>query len=335
VCGGNTCECFFGPPLPLVTANNPTCVLNQVTAVGGTANVDEGSGTIDFSLAEFVHLGITSLAPCPYCDADPTPGDGMRGGTCVGGVDDGLDCDAESGNSTFPAPGGGRASLDCFPDAAANISGSGLKIDVALKTGTSTLAANVPCSSADPAGAKCPCGVCSLDSQIACSSDEDCANAAAGTVRRQREHGAEQLQRRRVLAGRPQTRRVHQRAYRSVLRCAHACGWPRLDPLLEQRRLRGRRGGRGCRRLHARGNTPVLSGSDRRPGRSEPEGAVRRCRLLHSADELDGASMKSPVFPAPAACGYRACCSSSARAIPSAPYIPGVGGCPAAVEPPA
>jgi hypothetical protein len=195
VCGGNACECFFGPPLPLVTGNNPTCLLNQVTSVGGTANVDAGSGRIDFALTEFVHLGVTLLAPCPYCDADSTPGDGVREGTCVGGVDAGLDCDAESGNATFPAPGGGRASLDCLPETASNISGSGLKIDVVLSTGASSITATIPCSAGDPQGEKCPCGVCSLDQQIACSCDADCPGSGtcagtAGTARNACNDGA-------------------------------------------------------------------------------------------------------------------------------------------------
>jgi hypothetical protein len=175
-CGGAACECYFGPPVPLVAGNVPTCVLPRVTRVGGTANVDEGSGSIEFDLEAVVHLGGGLLTPCPYCDADRTPGDGAREGVCVGGLDDGRDCDAESGNSTFPAPGGGRATLDCFPDPGTNVSGAGLHIDVVLSTGQSTLTSGVPCSSA-PGAPWCPCGVCSLDPTRPCFCDADCGDA--------------------------------------------------------------------------------------------------------------------------------------------------------------
>ncbi len=109
-CGGSTCECYFGPPLPLSSANTPTCVLNRVaSAPSRQADVDQGSGTIVFALDEIVHLGETITDPCPYCDGDPTPGDGVRAGTCVGGEDDGASCDAQSGNTTFPVPTGNAA----------------------------------------------------------------------------------------------------------------------------------------------------------------------------------------------------------------------------------
>ena len=123
-CGGGACNCYFGPPLPLSSANTPACVVNRfANDVSGTVNVDLGSGTIAANLASVVYLGINVLAPCPTCggtctapvgsvgdpcsndldcdssfDAgdgvcgnyDPVAGDGNRNGTCWGGEDDGA-----------------------------------------------------------------------------------------------------------------------------------------------------------------------------------------------------------------------------------------------------
>src|SRR5512139_923169 len=68
-CGGEICTCYFGPPLPLSAGNVPTCLVNAVTSdIGGTVNVDSGSGTIDVPLLERVYLGISLLQPCPICE---------------------------------------------------------------------------------------------------------------------------------------------------------------------------------------------------------------------------------------------------------------------------
>jgi hypothetical protein len=181
-CGGAACHCYFGPPLPLLSGNAPTCLLNRVDAVGGNADVDAGSGTIDLNLAALVHLGITTLSPCPPCIDDATPGDGTREGTCAGGRNDGQPCDAQSANTTFPAPEGGRHSLDCFPSADTNISGDGLEVDIALTTGRTELAADLPCSELpELESLRCPCRTCSDDGTKACSSDDECAAIGAGS----------------------------------------------------------------------------------------------------------------------------------------------------------
>lgn len=182
-CGGGQCICNFGPPLPLSSGNTPVCVLNTLASQpDGDVNVDEGSGFINLHLAEKVYLGISNLQPCPLCVDDPTAADGQRGGTCVGGANDGQTCDAQAYNATFPPPTGALYSLDCFPLEDANITGAGLRIETRLTTGRDELHANVPCATEGPGSELlCPCRLCSDDTSIACNSDEECMAASAGT----------------------------------------------------------------------------------------------------------------------------------------------------------
>jgi len=180
-CGGGLCQCYFGPPVPLSSGNIPTCLLNRVDAIGGTVDVDQGSGTIEMQLGELVYLGTSVVSPCPYCSDDPIPGDGNREGTCVGGQHDGMSCDAESANPTFPAPGGGRSSLDCFPSQTSNFSGQGLRVSMDLTTGRTELPADLPCGESPPFSLlDCPCRVCSGDVTQPCSSDAQCTALGAG-----------------------------------------------------------------------------------------------------------------------------------------------------------
>jgi cysteine-rich repeat protein len=210
-CGaGIICNCYFGGPLPLSAGNTPACVVNRFASdVSGTANVDTGSGSITAHLRSQVFLGALLHEPCPVCGGtctagnvgstcateldcetspgagdgvcsgyDPTPNDGVRGGTCHLGRNTGLSCDIDSKNTTFPAPGGGGMSLDCFPTNGANVSGAGLKIDITQTTGMQSLPSNVPCGqSGSPR--LCPCGECSNDSTAPCTSNADCT--AGGT----------------------------------------------------------------------------------------------------------------------------------------------------------
>jgi hypothetical protein len=117
---------------------------------------------------------------------DVTAGDGVRDGTCVGqgSLNAGEACDVDAENRSFPwidgQPGGG-ASLDCFPSSGLNVSGSGLRIELNLTTGTQNLTASVPCGFPPLLPDTCTCGVCTGDASLPCSSDTVCANAGAGT----------------------------------------------------------------------------------------------------------------------------------------------------------
>lgn len=182
-CGGGQCTCNFGPPLPLVAGGTPVCVLNTLAEQpGGEADVDAGDGTIQLHLLEKVFLGELLLQPCPLCVNDPTPADGQRGGVCSGGLNDTDSCDAQAYNYTFPAPTGAFHSLDCFPNPGNNVAGPGLSVEIALTTGQSQLAAELPCATeGELAEFDCFCRVCSGDGTIACSSNEDCGEAGTCT----------------------------------------------------------------------------------------------------------------------------------------------------------
>jgi len=179
-CGGSVCNCYLGPPLPLSGGNTPACVVNRFrNDIGGTVNVDTGETATDIALSAVVYLGDGLTQPCPYCTGDPVAGDGLRGGTCVLGEDEGAFCDSDGENRTFPAPGGDGHSLDCFPDVGKNITGGGLKIGFEQTTGTAhPLVADIPCFFNS---SLCHCMVCTGDVSTACDSDAVCAAAGAGT----------------------------------------------------------------------------------------------------------------------------------------------------------
>lgn len=200
------CSCYFGPPLALSAGNAPACVLNRFAQnVSGTANVDLGEGLIQANLRSVVYLGETVTVPCPVCggtcDApggsagtpcifdtdcdsssgsgdgvcanfDPVAGDGERGGTCVLGRSGGESCDIMGINRSFPNPGGGGLSLDCAPSTGKNVSGTGLRINLATGTSEVSLNSNVPCSFFG--SQRCPCAYCGNDRTATCSTNADC-----------------------------------------------------------------------------------------------------------------------------------------------------------------
>jgi len=204
-CGGGLCKCYDGPPQPAVQASTPVCLVWPYAAdVSGTMNVDTGAGVIDKDLRTIVYFGELLTVPCPVCAGtcsapaatagqpclfdhecddmggdgvcggfDTVAGDGVREGTCVYGPSDGLPCDVQATSQTFPAPGGGGHSLDCLPDEARNISGSGVPIVGPHTTGTVSLDSQVECGF-NFSPELCPCGVCSDDDSVACTSNADC-----------------------------------------------------------------------------------------------------------------------------------------------------------------
>lgn len=214
-CGGGLCHCYLGGPLPLSAGNTPACSVNRfATDVSGTANVDLGEGEITANLAAVAYLGINLILPCPACGGtcvapagsvgnpcavdlncdtaagsgdgvcgnyDGAPKDGVREGTCIGGLNAGQSCDVDAYHSSFPAPGPSLAgmSLDCFPDPGKNVSGTGLKISLTQTTGTAALPpASITCGFPPFVTYDCPCGQCSNDTSLPCSSDSQCG---AGT----------------------------------------------------------------------------------------------------------------------------------------------------------
>jgi hypothetical protein len=181
-CGGAVCECYVAPPTPRSNGNTPVCFLDRLAnQPDGTWNVDTGVGSVDLQRRRVVYLGETLVEPCPTCSGDVTANDGLREGTCVGGPSDGMSCDANASDATFPAPGGGQYSYDCLPTAGKNVSGSGVKIDtVSLSTASGSLTAGVDCGfTVSPL--ICHCGLCSGNPSEPCVSDGECAALGAGT----------------------------------------------------------------------------------------------------------------------------------------------------------
>ena len=175
------CNCYLGPPLPLSAGNTPVCVVNRLARdISGTVDVDLGRAEVELSLRSRVFLGASVIQPCAYCSGDPTAGDGLRQGLCVGGDNDGQSCDGGADNSSFPAPGGGFHSLDCMPTAGKNVSGEGLRIDLTHTTGSSELGHGLNCGFPF-IGHTCACRTCSYDTSIPCSSTADCSAAYAGS----------------------------------------------------------------------------------------------------------------------------------------------------------
>lgn len=214
-CGGAICNCYFGVPLPLSSGNTPACVINRFREnVGGTVNVDTGEGSSTVRLASQVYLGVSVIEPCPSCGGkctapagkvgapcgvdldcdtntgdgdgvcgnyDPVPNDGLRQGTCKSGLNNGQSCDAGARHESFPAPGGGSHSLDCFPTPGLNVSGTGLRIDLDQSTGAQELSVGITCGFPPFFVDECHCGQCSGASSIPCNDDAPCVAAGAGT----------------------------------------------------------------------------------------------------------------------------------------------------------
>ncbi|MFN2377221.1 MAG: hypothetical protein ABR538_11835 [Candidatus Binatia bacterium] len=169
-----TCRCHFSAPLAISSGGNPACVAVRLRDdYQGTMNLRTGEWSDKVRLAAVVYLGLDTARPCPTCEGDPVPNDGVRGGTCNGGLGSGA-CDAHGVHPTF-----GATSNDCPPIAAANISGTGLLLDLDLSTSEVSLAATLPCDT--PSGALCACRVCTGNSNLSCSSDAQCAAISAGT----------------------------------------------------------------------------------------------------------------------------------------------------------
>jgi hypothetical protein len=178
-CGAvnNVCQCYFGPPLSISSGGTPVCVVNQIRQdYEGTVDVGTGQWRDRIRLASLVHLGISTVEPCPTCQDDVTPNDGVRDGTCQGGLLAGTGaCDVNGIHPSF-----GPSSLDCPPNPITNVSGGGLLIDLKASNEPQSLPFSLPCD-APPAGKLCPCRVCSGNANLGCSSDADCAEIGAGT----------------------------------------------------------------------------------------------------------------------------------------------------------
>ena len=185
-CGGGLCTTFLSPPLAASAGGTATCTLNRlVSDLGGTSDPDAGRTELHLDARAKVHHGLGLTQPCPICRGDATPRDGISSGTCSGGARDNEACDVQAFDANFaptdeeePTSG---ASLDCPPTAGANISGSGLRLELLLSTGNSSLPSGDACEPPNEAS-DCACGACSHDNSIPCRGDGDCDALMGGSV---------------------------------------------------------------------------------------------------------------------------------------------------------
>ncbi len=164
-CGGNTCNCFFGPPLSLSSSGTPVCVINQITTALD-CNCDAGTGACTgdckIGLTSRLHAGIGQTKPCPTCES----------GLCSGGPRDGLACSVDATHPDF-----GDGSIECPPDPGSKI--SDLAIALNLNHGVASMPFGTQCD-APLAALSCACAVCSGDVTLPCNSDAECSDVGAG-----------------------------------------------------------------------------------------------------------------------------------------------------------
>ena len=179
--GVGPCRYHFGTYLPLAAGGVTTCVQNTfVSALTGTADYGTGASTGIAQNQSIVYTGLTQSNPCARCVGDATPNDGVKGGTCSGGLDNGQPCDA---NGSSPNASFGTTSLDCRITAGAIIATLPINLNNTMGTKHATLTASNPnCRAATFTTNKCQCDTCSggVPGQIiVCSSNADCP--AGGT----------------------------------------------------------------------------------------------------------------------------------------------------------
>ena len=182
--GAESCQCFYGPPLPISSGGVPVCIVNRYTApLTGTANIANsgphaGEGSALIRLEAGVYNGAAVEQPCPVCQNDPTPRDGVRGGACKGGARDGQPCDVQGDNALF-----GAMSLDCEPVRAANIGNLSITFNTAT-TGTTSLGTGPKCSAPGFTSQNCFCDTCATTAAEACNTNADCPGGAVCGAKR-------------------------------------------------------------------------------------------------------------------------------------------------------
>ena len=173
-----TCEYYFGSYLPLAAGGVSTCVGNQITGtITGTANIETGSSATAATLLSTVYSGPVLAQPCPQCNGDGTPNDGIRGGSCVGGDRNTKACDV---NGTSPNTVWGKTSLDCPPLAGGKL--ASLAVDLSNTTGTKTrtLTTDNPlCTAPGFTTLRCQCDTCDNAEATPCSANADCVAVGA------------------------------------------------------------------------------------------------------------------------------------------------------------
>lgn len=205
-CGGGQCWCYNGPPVPSSPGGTPICAVERfVGPISGRMNVDDGSHDLAIQTKRILYLGEDNTSPCSICQGDVVAGDGKRDGTCIHGEDEGLACDVDAFHRTFPlrlssSPDNVGQSLDCFPLAGKNVSGTGVLTSYTQTTGAvEPVDRNLECdlvvSPSIRIPFRCHCGlcgtgVCASDGSISCATPLDCPLAQADHCQQVIELGA-------------------------------------------------------------------------------------------------------------------------------------------------
>jgi len=168
-CGGGNCDYLLSPPLPLSASNAPACAINKIVSelvAAVPTDIGAGTTTTGLDVKAVVHSGIAQNRPCPVCSGAAI-GDM---GTCTGGSRNGLSCRTDAIHFAF-----GRTSYDCPPDPGANVSGSGLTLNLVLSDAPPDLTMGTDCTfGGGGSGLKCACAICTGGGNIPCNGDGDC-----------------------------------------------------------------------------------------------------------------------------------------------------------------
>ncbi len=175
-CGGaDRCRIFITVPQFAVTGGIPSCYTNELTAPP-TGTVDDGGAlSVTLEYTGTIYSSESFARPCPTCDGDPAPNDGVRSGHCNGGARDGLPCDGHgipmAGYEEF-----GTSSFDC-PSRPGFLVGTLRAGPLTFATGTQTrtlTAASPRCTGSGGGLLACFCDTCNDAAAEPCASDADC-----------------------------------------------------------------------------------------------------------------------------------------------------------------
>ena len=127
----------FGPPLPLLAAQVPVCVVNRFQ-IPPTATGNIQLGTMDLQVKLFSDVFLTSVGlVCPRCKNGKCDSGPNMGKACT--VDGTVTVAQAAGDKVYPV------SRDCPTDAAHSQFAGTLSINLPLTTGTSSLQGSRPC----------------------------------------------------------------------------------------------------------------------------------------------------------------------------------------------
>jgi hypothetical protein len=174
--GGGTCQFYFGSNLPLAAGGVTTCVVNQFNGpLTGTANIESGESANTALLTARVYLGLVIDSPCARCIGDAVINDGVLGGTCSGGLRDGLSCDGNG--AVANRPDFGITSLDCPLAAGALVATLPIDLSNATDPVTKTLTTSNPTCGGEPTE-RCLCDTCNNANAESCDDNSDCPDPA-------------------------------------------------------------------------------------------------------------------------------------------------------------